>query len=535
MSGDAAEIPGMISDDASLWRTLAAAGPKATAEALTDRDFDRLHVGSRVETFLAAKVRDGQSIVLTGNAGDGKTHLLRRMKAQLEAANAIVVEDATALMRAGRVEPILEQWRRAIESQRPFCVAANEYPLYQLRMSGEDNNPHLAEVSRQCRHRLAYGPAVDDEKADGLLVVDLSLRNPLTPAFIDALIDTMLSDPALKSATAGPGEPIARRNVELLSLPRVRARLRVLADRLVALGHRATMRELWILIARMVFGGLGRGDFQRSDWYSEALFAHDERFDVTEALRSVDPAGSSHPLWDSALELRSEAARRGWTLRAPISSPHPTLEWADFAALKRRFYFEHERGLDVFELADPDANDFQSLLKGQRSSGRALVAELVEAINAAYCPVRFDSRDQHLYLWNGHRFHEQPSRSFVAADRIATDQLALQVPRLPSRLEGAFDYHPDHVVLTAPGLPNKPRLRIDFPLWRTLRRLERGLPRKLVPERDIHRLDAFLEKLGAEVSGERHTIWSVHLENLDLIQVSLSVDGRRFEGVRTYA
>jgi hypothetical protein len=70
---------------------------------------------------------------------------------------------------------------------------------------------------------------------------------------------------------------------------------------------------------------------------------------------------------------------------------------------------------------------------------------------------------------------------------------------------------------------------------RTLRRLARGLPRKLMPERDIHRLDAFLEKLGADQVGRRDTIWSVHLESLELIQVSLSADGRRFDGVRIYA
>lgn len=519
-------------DDTTLWRTLAAAGPMATAEALSDGDFDRLHVARSVETFLSAQVRAGQSIVLTGNAGDGKTHLLRRMKSELEAAGAIVVEDATALMHAGKVEPILDKWRQANELQRPFCIAANEYPLYQLRLADKEA-AHLMEVSRQCRHRLAYGPVVDDEKANGVLVMDLSLRNPLSATFVDALIDKMLADPGLVKAISGQGEPIARRNVELLSLPRVRDRLRALASRLVALGHRATVRELWILVSRMVFGGLGRGDFQRSDWYSEALFTRDDRFDATVALQAVDPAASSHPLWDSALELRTDAVRRGWVLRAPISSPHPTLQWSDFAALKRRFYFEHERGSEVFDLADPDASDFQDLLSGRRASGR--VSELVDAINAAYCPVRFDSRDQHLYLWNGHRFHEQPSRSFIAGDRIASEQLHLEVPRLPSRLEGAFDYAPDHVVLTASDLPGKPRLRIDFPLWQTLRRLKRGLPRKLVPERDIHRLDAFLEKLGAEVSGERRTIWSVHLENLDLIQVSLSADGRRFESVRTYA
>ena len=381
---------------------------------------------------------------------------------------------------------------------------------------------------------MAYGPVSPDEAANDLIVLDLSLRNPLSATFVDRLLDTLLSDAGLLRALADLSEPVARRNVELLSLPRVRERLRSLVDRLVALGYRATLRELWILVARMVFGRLGRGDFQRADWYSEALFARDERFDITAALQVVDPVNSSHPLWDGALELKAQSVRREWALRAPIPSPHPTLDWADFAALKRRFYFEHANGQDIFELADPDAQDFEALLAGRRGTGRTLVAELVDAINAAYCPVRFDSRDQHLYLWNGHRFHEEPSRSFVAGDRLASEYLALKIPRLPLRLEGAFPYQPDHVALTATGLASHPRLRIDFPLWRTLRRLSRGLPRKLVPERDIHRLDAFLEKLGADMSGPRDTIWSVHLENLDLIHVSLSADRRRFEGVRTY-
>jgi hypothetical protein len=534
MSVDGGETPHIqiYGDGDELWRTLAAAGPKATAEALTDADFERLHIEGTIEQFLSARVRAGRSIVLTGNAGDGKTHLLRRVKADLEAAGAEVIEDATALMRDDEAGPILEKWEKAIGLGRPFCIAANEYPLYQLRMA-DRTATHLAEVSRQCRHRLAYGAVTPDEEADDVLVVDLSLRNPLSAGFFDALIDTMLADHGLKRALASPSEPVARRNVELLSLTLVRDRLRVLVNRLVALGYRATVRELWILVARMVFGRLGRNDYQRGDWYSEALFARDDRFDVTAALQAVDPASSSHPFWDGALELRTPSVRRGWALHAPVLPPHPTLEWTDFAALKRRFYFEHESGKQVFDLADLDAIDFEMLLADKRGSRRALVAQLVDAINAAYCPVRFNSRDQHLYLWNAHRFHEQPSRSFVAVDRVATDSLDLEIPRLPARLDGCFDYRPDHVALTASSLPGVPRLRVDFPLWRTLRRLARGLPRKLIPERDIHRLDAFLENLGASIPGKRDTIWSVHLENLELIQVNLSADGRRFEGVRT--
>ncbi len=289
-----------------------------------------------------------------------------------------------------------------------------------------------------------------------------------------------------------------------------------------------------ILFARMVFGKGERGDYQRTDWYSEALFERDDRFDLTEALQAVDPAGCSHPVWDAALDARAPEVRGGWVLRAPVPAPHPTLDWEDFAALKRRFYFEHEKGEEVFDLDDADAKEFEDLLQGRKGSGRTLVANLVDAINAAYCPLRFDSRDQHLYLWNGHRFHEQPSRSFVAAERVATDDLVTEVPRLPARLEGCFDYRPDHIALTARGLSGTPRLRIDFPLWRTLCRLARGLPRKLIPERDIHRLDAFLQKLGAGTVGERDSVWSVHLENLELIQVNLSADRSRFERVRRY-
>ena len=520
-------------DGARLWRTLAAAGREAVAEALTEEDFERLHIESGIERFLVERVHAGGNVVVTGNAGDGKTHLLRRVKRELENVGAVVVEDATAEMRGGDSRPVLEKWRQATGSGRPFCLAANEYPLYQLRMA-EDSVAHLAEVERQCNHRLAYGDEGQSEYAGDIVVVDLSLRNPLGGEIFDALLNRLLNDDGLKAALERPEEGVARRNVECLAHPQVRARLRLLADRLVAFGHRATVRELWILFARMVVGRGVYGEYQRKDWYSEALFDRDERFELTEALQVVDPAGCSHPVWDVALDERAPGVRGGWVLREPVPPPHPTLNWADFAALKRRFFFEHRRGEEVFELADSDAKDFEDIVQGRKGLGRTLVADFVEAINAAYCPLSFDARDQHLYLWNGHRFHEQPSRSFVAADRVATDEMVVEVPRLPARLKECFEYRPDHIALTAPGRPGSPRLRIDFPLWRTLRRLERGLPRKLIPERDVHRLDAFLQKLGADAAGSRATVWSVHLESLELIQVNLSADRRRFERVRTY-
>jgi len=52
---------------------------------------------------------------------------------ELQRSGADVDLDATAVMRRGSVEPILNHWRTALAAPRPYCLAANEYPLYLLR------------------------------------------------------------------------------------------------------------------------------------------------------------------------------------------------------------------------------------------------------------------------------------------------------------------------------------------------------------------------------------------------------------------
>jgi hypothetical protein len=58
--------------DLQLWRSLASAGHDSCSDGLSDADLDRLHVPSPLEDFLLEKASQGYSLVLTGNAGDGK-------------------------------------------------------------------------------------------------------------------------------------------------------------------------------------------------------------------------------------------------------------------------------------------------------------------------------------------------------------------------------------------------------------------------------------------------------------------------------
>jgi hypothetical protein len=517
---------------AELWRTLAMAGAKATAEALEDDDLRRMHVAGPLDTFIAARVAAGCSVILTGNAGDGKTHALRVASRELEQAGAVVVGDATALMLRGDPTPVLARWREADARGVPFCLAINEYPLYQLRRAAPEFAP-LTETWRQCRGRLAYGDVKEDVPFPSLVVVDLSIRNPLAPDFVLAVLDAVLDDPDFVAAAAAEPGGSAASNASRLRESRVRDRLRATLAGAVALGARATVREVWILVARMVMGTSGRGDHARADWYFEPLFARGELAASGPLARALDPASCSHPIWDSRLEAGLPELEAGWRLGRPPVPPQPRLDPRVFAWLKRAFYFEHEHGEAALELAEPEAAEFHDLLRGAGSGSRPVVA-LVDAINAAYCPAKFSGREHHLYLWSGHRFHEQPSRSFVATERIGVDDLRLEAPRLPLRVEGAFEFHRDHLMLIAPGRDGA-RLRIDYALYRTLRRLGRGLPRKLIPEREVHRLDTFLEELGGARRSGGGTVWSVHLEHMQVLRVGLSPEGDRYESVRANA
>jgi hypothetical protein len=126
-----------VSDSLRFWRELAQAGPEACADELTNEQLARLHISQPLDDFLLEHVRRGFSLVLTGNAGDGKTHLLRKLAPELEKLGAEVETAATAAMRPNDVSGILRRWRKAHRADRPFCLAANEYPLYLLRQSGK--------------------------------------------------------------------------------------------------------------------------------------------------------------------------------------------------------------------------------------------------------------------------------------------------------------------------------------------------------------------------------------------------------------
>lgn len=519
-----------------FWQDLAKAGPEACADELTTDQLNHLHVEQPLDAFLLKHLRRGFSIVLTGNAGDGKTHLLRRLEASLP-EDADVVTDATAAMKPGDVSGILRRWKKAHREGRAFLLAANEYPLYLLRQKKDSFAP-LEEVDRQCRQRLAYGErhATEEEAGEKVLVVDLSLRNPLAKGFAGPLLEKLLNRPEIQAAADADPDGDLAWNLRRLRHPEIRERLLELLTRMAAAGHRSTVRELWIWAARLLFG---TGHEERKPvrsperWFSSRLFEPDDRFSLSALLRRLgDPAEHSHPRWDYRLETWSSHVRTGWALGDPPSVVR--MDEGNFLALKRLFYFEHAEGRNVLDLEGIPGIEILKTLSSAHAPEDAFKQFLIESMNRAHCAVIFQEMSTRLYLWIGHRYQEQPSHGHVANQSVSEHELNLLRPRLPGRLHGAFDYAADHLLLEYSRKNAEPIcLRVDHALFVSLERLRQGLPRQLLPDRELNRLDSFLEQLRcAGVPTTREFVIHNH-DDRTTAMVKLSPDFSSYESVRT--
>jgi hypothetical protein len=257
-----------------------------------------------LEAWLVATVRrvvDGELglslLVLAGNAGDGKSALLRRVRLALgpHAAAVRFLFDASESHERGRPPPArVADWLAAFADD-PTCdwgavglhvAAMNTGAIVQLldELRDRGGRQHLVDVLRRQLAIYGDGPAeavAEEARLARVLVVDLDRRmlfpieSPGRSPWFDSMLDAV--DPArqhLPKALSvyprlAPDEGCARcaqrarcpvyANLRALQLDRVRQRLALMLldvelDDTTHLGFRA----LWHLIYRCTVGGVER-------------------------------------------------------------------------------------------------------------------------------------------------------------------------------------------------------------------------------------------------------------------------------------
>jgi hypothetical protein len=496
------------------------------ADRLTPEQLDAIHVRTPLEDFILGAMKAGKDVILTGNPGDGKTHLIMRLLPQLMKLGVEHHTDATA---EESHEAIVDLWRKARRKKRPFCLAINEWPLFELCRDFGDAFSPVKEVREQIQHSIVYEDAPPADAS--VIVIDLNHRNVADADVFNKLLETITGERFFPECPSCPARqtcdvPKARRG---LADERVRVRLFKLLDLVTKRGHHVTMRDLQGFVAYLVTGGRScEALMAEQDGRPHYSLAFEGESDVFDAIRDTfDPARVTHPAYDEAL-WTGTLPTAGWAGgHAPPAPPSaaPGDQLAAMRVMKRRFFFEHADGERLLDLLPKDERAFYDTLNA-KDQGEPAVRRLVRLINRFFDPREQD--DSMLRVWAWHRYDARWSPTYLSIRSIPIDRLRVEIPRLSPLTARAYAYQPDHAVLGAhDGDRRVARLVVDLALFRTLHDAQRGLPMALRSAEVLKRLDIFFSDLGRAFRGGRD-IEDVHVKNFETGEdLRFKIDRRR--------
>ncbi|MFZ2424077.1 MAG: Druantia anti-phage system protein DruA [Anaerolineae bacterium] len=477
-------------------------------------DLRRLHVRTRLDDVIAEHIRARRSVVLTGNPGDGKTHLLRILESEIVALGAVVERDASAVPN----DVIAENWRQAVAAGKPYFIAINESVLFKLAAAYPDFAP-LKEARQQVVNAIGYD-AQPDPPIGNVVVLDLSHRHTLSRKLVNDVFNKLTDSAMLPLCAQCPVQGCDReRNRKLLhgNDNRVRDRLQAIFDAITRRGVHVTMRDLEGFVAYLLFADRDCATLlQQSDDADLALpqLPYRGQGPIFDAVRQTfDPARVCHPIFDDALLDNTLATADWWHADSAYSGSLDTQAVERFARRKREFYFYHRQGGALLQLAGDDEQAFAAFLAESdlRKALRNILKKLTIFFGRA-------PDDNHLPVWQSHRYDQSAQRILYAVQQRERKEFELLRPHLVRHMAAAFDLADDHRVLRLKGKPQA-SLRLDFALFRLLHQAELGLPILLLQPEATRRVWQFLEQL---------TDQEMALDEETVVQILDPVTGERF-------
>lgn len=513
------------------WRDfvrLLSGGTSAFADRTDIEWLNALHVPTSLDEAIVEAARNGKDVILTGNPGDGKTHLLRVLESRLtELPNKpSLLLDASALSDSD----VMSRWNEAASAGRPFCAAVNEAVLYTLARVSDLAPANVAYKS--ARLSVVYDDSVQEDA--GAAVFDLSRRNTLDPDIVRAVRDKLLDQHRLTACSSCSGSCDALRHAAALRDDIVLERLQGLLDRVSATGHHFTIRQLQAFFSQLLFADRSCVQLLQTSQDSEfdlPNLVFSSRNAISKALLAVcDPSRISHPILDEQLLLGNIA--EGW--ESHWNHDNQSLDPSAverFVARKRAYYFYHVDGAAVFEGANSDELAFSELLSKPE---RDIFRHLLRRVNAVFG----DEHEQdHLWAWQSHHYDQNTSTVFFSVARSERSEMEVVKPRLAIGQRSAFNTAVDHVVFRLRKKPDI-ALRVDFPMFKLLEMAARGVPVLSLPGKELRHLQAFLERLARGLKVDEMEEVRIRLrdlgqaESLD-VRIAVSDQGSRYMSVQS--
>lgn len=465
-------------------------GRTGYADDVSLDDLRRLHLPTHLDAVISEHIRARRSVVLTGNPGDGKTHLLRILEPEIAELDAVVERDASAVPN----DVIAENWHQAAATGRPYFIAINESVLFKLATAYPDFIP-LQRARQQVVKAIAYDSPPDLPITD-VVVFDLSHRNTLSPNLVSAVFDKLTDAALLPRCAQCPRQGCDRERNRILlqgANNRIRERLQAVFSSVTRRGTHVTMRDLEGFVAYLLFANRDcTALLRQSDNADLALpqLPYLGQGPLFDAIRETfDPSRVCHPIFDDALLNNTLVANDWWDESSAYTGSLDAQAVERFARRKREFYFYHRQGDALLQMANDDEQAFTAFLV--ESDMRKALRSILQKLTAFFGRVADADR---LPVWQSHRYDQSAQRILYAIQNRERKEFELLRPQLAKHMAAAFDLADDHRLLRLKS-SSQASLRIDFRLFRLLHQAERGLPVLLLQPEATRRIWQFLEQL----------------------------------------
>lgn len=404
-----------------------------------------LDVRDPLAGVVAAALADRKSVILAGNAGDGKSHLAQVALDQMSSrrcfevtkqspAPSPVPPDALLFIRDASSlsdEAVLEAVRSAHDVGAPLLMTINEGPLSSLAKM--DDTGFFGRV-REVLHGRAIGQTVHDQ--DDFLILNLAGRQLTRSSFVIGALERLL--PVVTPCkTCGKSNKCPRVvGARLLkkskrAQERLQGLLRLLSDG----GQHISAREIWVFLIELFFGWTcppsasevekARGYFWMRVFEGESRLALNisSEFDPI----TVPMAREDVYLWQGDFDkIRSDIDYPG-SRPSVIARDSAQDGRLAFASAKRCFFFfGKDLNVESILARRSRAPIFGKILERAGNDSRPVIREMVGIINAYR--LHHDTEND-LWISRHHGFAAQRRPTGLgASDKVGIDGLKIRVP-----------------------------------------------------------------------------------------------------------
>lgn len=504
-------------------------GKSAFADEFSELELSKLHVTTNLDKAIIANVAAGNDVVLTGNPGDGKTHMIKMLGRAFEELGRPPIVELDASTKTSK--EIYEEWKSARELKLPFVIAINAAVLYELSISYPDFPP-INSAGYQLINTISFDGEGNKNDIDSQVVVyDLSRRNNLDEIIVKKVISNFVELVDLEYCKNVGLEDVVE-NVALIQNELFIKRLMFIFNRISYSGYHATLRELQSFFSYVVFGNRKVIEIVKTSGSNRykltTLIYEGGEGDFFNAIRDAfDPANITHPIIDEMI-VNGGVSPSSWMegFNSAVENVDPN-NVGLYKMKKRDFYFFNKEGIRISEIANDTVGQFISFLG---KTPRKQIKELIQKINLFFAQPK---TGELLKVWSSHRFGNRERTVLFSQTSKKFQQFSIKIPQLIEVMSDGVEFIQNYLKLEVKGEKNK-SLVVDFEMYKLLVEAEKGVPVMYLDTNVVRRVWRFMDLMQVQQIGEgeeevKVSIYDVHAKKE--VEVTIDLEEDRFDEI----